>query len=414
METIKYTDLRRLALEQYGQTNSRASDELKSRFRGLLGRRLAKIWQAEEWPEITFTEERRFAPVYNTGAVYQNGDFVYYPPTKNYYQCVRSSTGNSPVDANDDVNQSYWAAAAQTWGGADWTSGTSYVVGDVVYYEPVNRYYQCLQATSSIEPNAASGGSFWGELHPFRLRIDYQQTEATVGVSTAAWLAGTAAFSLSGPIDLKDGDTVTVASVTPDGYNGRRTVSYLGHPEKLSLAIASDPGSYSSGGTVARYYRRIGEVFAVTSADPALDAGYRSFRPYYDDFGVIVPDATATVWVRHRLKLPQFLGDDYDSTTTYAVGDQMLFTDGDFYEATAATSAGESPTTDPGKWAQVELPARFTEYLVNGAVADALRMDGNHEGANVQLRVAEDWLTLETDKLYRQSGQYRPLTVTGY
>lgn len=49
---------------------------------------------------------------------------------------------------------------------------------------------------------------------------------------------------------------------------------------------------------------------------------------------------------------------------------------GDWYQCIVATSAGESPATNPEKWAKMEIPAIAEDYLVEKAVALLLQADG--------------------------------------
>jgi hypothetical protein len=70
-------------------------------------------------------------------------------------------------------------------------------------------------------------------------------------------------------------------------------------------------------------------------------------------------------WQREMEKLASEINDNFylsafnadaaawASGSTYAIGDFMKFIDDNYYKAVAITAAGESPTTDPAKWQQV-------------------------------------------------------------
>jgi hypothetical protein len=67
---------------------------------------------------------------------------------------------------------------------------------------------------------------------------------------------------------------------------------------------------------------------------------------------------------------------------------QVYFNE-DWYDCTAATSAGESPTTAPSKWAIVGIPVQFERFLVEAACAAALKGDGAREHAAAARMEAE-------------------------
>ena len=54
---------------------------------------------------------------------------------------------------------------------------------------------------------------------------------------------------------------------------------------------------------------------------------------------------------------------DYDVATVYAVDDLFNFTDGFIYITTTLTTAGEDPTSDPGKFTQLDLNCTFYTAL---------------------------------------------------
>lgn len=54
--------------------------------------------------------------------------------------------------------------------------------------------------------------------------------------------------------------------------------------------------------------------------------------------------------------------DDYDPLAAYAVGDYMKFTDSNYYKCIVITAAGESPTTHPSKWTQVNQVVCFNGF----------------------------------------------------
>lgn len=72
----------------------------------------------------------------------------------------------------------------------------------------------------------------------------------TVAVSTASWSANVVSLTTVGNHNLVTNQNVTIASVSPGGYNGVFTVTVTG-ATTFTYPLFFNPGSYSSGGTVA-------------------------------------------------------------------------------------------------------------------------------------------------------------------
>jgi hypothetical protein len=68
-------------------------------------------------------------------------------------------------------------------------------------------------------------------------------------ISTASWAGGTATFTTAIPHLLAQNETCVVSGVTPSGYNGILTVAGITSSTIFTVTM-SNPGSYTSGGTV--------------------------------------------------------------------------------------------------------------------------------------------------------------------
>ena len=75
--------------------------------------------------------------------------------------------------------------------------------------------------------------------------------ETAVNITAASWAAGVATFTATAHT-LAVGDKTTVASVNPTGYNGVYVVTTVAGANTFTVALASDPGAYVSGGTSSR------------------------------------------------------------------------------------------------------------------------------------------------------------------
>jgi hypothetical protein len=54
----------------------------------------------------------------------------------------------------------------------------------------------------------------------------------------------------------------------------------------------------------------------------------------------------------------------------------QCYFNGDFYQAKAATTAGQSPATHPELWSKVQIPARWRWLLSRLTYANLLELDG--------------------------------------
>ena len=70
----------------------------------------------------------------------------------------------------------------------------------------------------------------------------------TISVTGASWSGGTATISHSGTT-FAIGSVVTVTGISPTGYNGTYAITGSSSGQ-IQYAIAADPGTYSSGGSL--------------------------------------------------------------------------------------------------------------------------------------------------------------------
>lgn len=68
----------------------------------LIDSRCRAAWEHYWWPETMQSEARPYRADYASGTTYAIGDEVYYPTTGYYYTATASTTGNAPT------NNSYW------------------------------------------------------------------------------------------------------------------------------------------------------------------------------------------------------------------------------------------------------------------------------------------------------------------
>lgn len=118
------------------------------------------------------------------------------------------------------------------------------------------------------------------------------------------------------------------------------------------------------------------------------------------------------VFVDYRQPVPDYEGATFAALSTYAINDQVYFTDsdgvGNYWKCVAVTSAGESPSTTPAKWALIEIPQLFLDFTVYNAYAQWLRVEGRNGAAEIAESRAEEELNDEFDRQERQMGAVLP------
>ena len=89
--------------------------------------------------------------------------------------------------------------------------------------------------------------------------------ETPVNISSATWAGGIATFNTSAPHTLAVGDKTVIASVTPTGWNIPAGAIVLTVPTttQFTVALAADPGAYTSGGTSSRISNVISQSYVL-------------------------------------------------------------------------------------------------------------------------------------------------------
>ena len=84
---------------------------------------------------------------------------------------------------------------------------------------------------------------------------------------------------------------------------------------------------------------------------------------------------------------------------------------GDWYQARAATSPGQSPATHPALWHKEELPYAFRDILVARSVAILLAGEGQDDKAAAKERISESKLEALRTRVAPSSDYRRRPTV---
>lgn len=133
-------------------------------------------------------------------------------------------------------------------------------------------------------------------------------------------------------------------------------------------------------------------------------------------------------YILTRSVSPWLFGSKYDSSLSYSAGSQVYYDDsqqssnyinsskivgsnGNFWNCISSTSVSNPPQNNSSVWRQVEIPARFKDYLVNGISADFMRSEGRAEEAMPLDQLAEMAIQQQIDVLIRQQGQTQRMNM---
>ncbi len=89
------------------------------------------------------------------------------------------------------------------------------------------------------------------------------QLDVSFTVTTASWASSVATLTFNTAHCWGIGDQVTIAGVSPSGYNGGVTITAV-TSTTISYSLATNPGTYSSGGTATGPYQILNNVYTGT------------------------------------------------------------------------------------------------------------------------------------------------------
>jgi hypothetical protein len=137
----------------------------------------------------------------------------------------------------------------------------------------------------------------------------------------------------------------------------------------------------------------IAELLNVWRDDPRLCNAPRALEFWVTaERAYLSTDAPEQVFIRFRRERPQFTSVPYDASAVYAAGDLFLYSDGECYRVEAGTAPGETPVSDPGKFAVQRVPEVLAAFAAMAARADYLMDDGQDDKGNAQLNRAQKFL----------------------
>jgi hypothetical protein len=149
---------------------------------------------------------------------------------------------------------------------------------------------------------------------------------ATKNITAASWADGLATVTATAH-GFNDGDVATIASVNPSGYNATKVTINTVDANTFTYEVASNPGTYVSGGTALNYTEGPFAASAYTHAgnfdliqDSTTGAIYAISTGLYEDNGTPIEFHIRTVkhdGGNNKMKFfsnLQLVGDKVDST----------------------------------------------------------------------------------------------------
>lgn len=124
------------------------------------------------------------------------------------------------------------------------------------------------------------------------------------------------------------------------------------------------------------------------------------------------------LYIYYRQTCPNWTGTAYSASSTYTVGQQVYYTTtagpSDYYTCIVATTAGQSPDTNPNSWQVITVWDTFLNYCTYSAYGDWLISDGQNERAAGAYAVAQDKMDVMLDKCERQQQVMSPMVVVSH
>jgi hypothetical protein len=158
----------------------------------------------------------------------------------------------------------WWYSQAST-SGAD-LAGNRFSAIDVVS-DTSAAHRRWASTTASFAASLVGSAAIYDFSAPWYIDLLLTScSETAVNITSASWAAGIATYGTSAVHTLAVGDKTVIADITPTGYNVAAGAIVLSVPTTTSftVAMAADPGAYTSGGTSSRISNMISQSFVLS------------------------------------------------------------------------------------------------------------------------------------------------------
>ena len=242
-------------------------------------------------------------------------------PLVGVYAPLKTGTGAASVPSNGwwemNTSQEYYASSSPY--SVNLASGVPWVWMAAVKF-----------ASGAISSGLYStligntGASFSVSMNGTANSVSIKTFDVNYNIASASWASGVATISTTTANTFETGQSITIGSVSPSGYNGTYTITVV-NPTTFTYSLASNPGTYVSGGTASS------QPVAVLPAGAISDANANGVVVfvYYDGIGNLsfgyATTAGATtiatdphVWVSTNTVMNMIYGSD--TTIAYYIG----------------------------------------------------------------------------------------------
>lgn len=276
-------------------------------------------------------------------------------------------------------------------------AAATYSAGDEVFDNITKKYYLCIRdSTSGVFPTTGAGvlnSGYWALAKAEYSADDWTAASGDLGAGTQVYYPKTRKFYQA------NADVTSGSDPISDPTEWGELVPFV-----ESLALEQEG------------FTEIGDITGIWTRDT------RSFTDdtrleflLEGDQAILKPGHGETVfWVKFRKRCPNYEGDEYSASETYAAGDEVYYgtaPNRDYYTVLASTSAGEDPDDTPAKFAKQEFPLVLSWPVVMKAVAELLRNEGQFQKGAHYDGLADDRLFTEMDNIGRQQRQAGTMEV---
>lgn len=410
---------------------SRITTEIAADANAQFNTAIQTIWTSGQWPEICPYGEARFL-----------GNRLTYPndlgKTANWTATAVTVTANSvgnPADGITTASKVMETAANSTHKVAQnvttFFPSTSYTVS--FYARPNGRNYQYISVFDGVTTYTAffntSAGTVGTTANFATVTIGQQPNgfwlcQATFVANSAATTSGTYSLQLS-----SDGTTLSYAGDTAKGayfwgclcqqtsntpvqdlilpwdQAGENTIDALFNIWRISPFASNYPPQFG--------FDILPQGLQVINGTPYQYTYYNNGIAQNSLYGA---PPNNPIYIYYRKTCPNFTGDVFDATLTYAVDQQVYFTSttgyGDFYKCIVATTAGQSPDTTAASWSVITLFDTFLQFCIYQSYGDWLIADGQMDKAQAAYAIATNKQADQFDQNERQMQTMAPMTVT--
>lgn len=371
-----------------------------------------KIWEMSNWVDICRYGEARFPT-----------NLITYPndQTQTAYWTATNATVAAQAVANPLDNRVTACKITET--SATGTHGVSQAASFIPYYPYAVSAYVRPAGRTWAYLNVSDGSSSYTTF--FNL-----VQNATVGTVTGTGCTAAVQSVANGFYLISMAFTASASAGT--GSIGLQTAT---SGTVLSFAGNSALGLYTWGVTGSQTANGLPQTFTipwVQLGENPIDAGGLfdcwpnnplvtvptarwTYKPTADGINLIGCLQANPAFLYYRFAQPVFQGSTYSSSSTYAAGVTVYFTNSssvsNYYTSLTAITAGQSPEASPTLWQVMQIPYVFFEYIVYNSYGDWLQVEGQAAKAGMMYQYAQSCIDDEADKQERQLGDIMPVRV---